>query len=566
MDLNNHEPKIASFTDNDVKSLLTRINKLEEDNKKLVRENNALTNEKAVLAKEKDALLSEKEALKEEFYYQRLMIDELLKLVEKKDFQRVSQVLRSYGIKSEKTSTIANEPEVIEETASKKEKEKAKEFEEKIKKRAKPGRKKGTKNFDKYDESKLVINDKYLESEDTICPSCGETMIANGEKVQAKLIYHPGYFELLRTHIMTYICPFCGDKEVDKSIDIFDDNIVTPSFASNIINLKYNYAIPLYRQADIYARDGLPISRVSLSKYAQLAAEALTPLYNLMIKDLVSTESKVLQADETSFKCIMDCKGEEREKNYVYVYATTYHDSPIRIYSYNKSRTADNPLDVLKDFSGYLECDGYGVYNNIPNVKVANCWAHARRKYVDIIKTKKSGTKKSSLAFKYVKIINKLFKIEKDAKKKKASTDELLKIRKKLSKPIVDEYFDDIKKNVDSMANPLYDAMKYSLNQEEGLRMFLEDACIPIDNNLSERAVKPFVIMRKNALFAYSKLGAMGSCVLMSVVQTAKENFLDVKKYLTYVLEKLNTAKLSELKDLLPYSDKLPKELIVKVK
>ena len=96
--------------------------------------------------------------------------------------------------------------------------------------------------------------------------------------------------------------------------------------------------------------------------------------------------------------------------------------------------------------------------------------------------------------------------------------------------------------------------------------MFLEDGHIPLDNNLSERAVKPFVIMRKNALFAYSNEGANASCILMSIVQTAKENCLDVEKYLSYVLNKINTIKMSELKDLLPYSLNLPEDLIVKVK
>lgn len=164
-------------------------------------------------------------------------------------------------------------------------------------------------------------------------------------------------------------------------------------------------------------------------------------------------------------------------------------------------------------------------------------------------------------------MINKLFKIEEDARKRKLSHDELLKLRKQFSKPIVDEYFTEIKLLANNTAGPLLGAINYSLNLEDGLRQFLNDGHIPLDNNLSERAVKPFVIMRKNALFAYSKFGAVGSCILMSIVQTAKENFLDVCKYLTYVLEKLNTIKTSELKDLLPYNScNLPKELFVKVK
>lgn len=189
--------------------------------------------------------------------------------------------------------------------------------------------------------SNVEVKDEYVASSDeTVCSSCGKTMIENGESIVAKLIYHPGTFKIINYHIKNYICQFCEEKEADKNVDIFNENLVSPSLVSHIINFKYNYAIPLYRQEDIFKRDGLPISRVSLSKYIELAAEALTPLYELMIKDLVSTDSKVLQADETSFKCIMDCQAEgdseDRDKNYVYTYATTYYDSPIRIYSYSK--------------------------------------------------------------------------------------------------------------------------------------------------------------------------------------------------------------------------------------
>lgn len=113
-----------------------------------------------------------------------------------------------------------------------------------------------------------------------------------------------------------------------------------------------------------------------------------------MIQDLLNTSCKVIQADETEFKCIMDCKKAERDKNYVYVYSTTYYDKRIRIYSYCETRSGSNPKEMLKNFSGYLECDGYDGYNNIPNVTLARCWVHARRKFTDIVKTLKENQKR----------------------------------------------------------------------------------------------------------------------------------------------------------------------------
>lgn len=199
-------------------------------------------------------------------------------------------------------------------------------------------------------------------------------------------------------------------------------------------------------------------------------------------------------------------------------------------------------------------------------MKTARCWVHARRKYADIVKTLKESQKKNSIAFKLVKKINELFKIEEECKRKRLTPNQILEERKEKSLPIINEYFEYIKSIKDEVSDPLLGAINYSLDLEEGLKMFLEDGHIPLDNNLSERTVKPFVIMRKNALFAYSNEGAIASCILMSIVQTAKENCLDVEKYLSYVLDKINTIKMSELKDLLPYSSNLPKDLIVKVK
>ena len=533
------------------------------------------------IIKEKEKQIAELEAkiakqkieydkLEGEKHIQDLAIEELLNIIEKKEFQRVSQILRSYGIKSEKADALINEAEVIKETSSSEEKKIAEEVENALKgkiNKGKPGRKKGTHNYQNFDLSKIPTKDEYIASLSEIkCEVCDSLMKENGEDIITKLVWHPGSFELIKYHQKKYICPNCDEKTYKKPVDIFDDNLLSTSFAANIVNYKYNYALPLYRQEEIYAKLGVPISRVSLSKYVLLTAEAMKPLFELMLKDLINTSVKVIQADETTFKCILDCKEEDRDKNYVFVYSTTYYDQRIRIYSYSKNRGVKNPQEILKDYEGYLEVDGYDGYNNINNVKTARCWAHARRKYADIVKSLKENQKKNSIAFKLVKKINELFKIEEECKKKKLTPNQISEARREKSLPIVNEYFEYIKSIKDEVSDPLLGAINYSLDLEDGLRMFLEDGHIPLDNNLSERTVKPFVIMRKNALFAYSNEGAIASCILMSIVQTAKENCLDVEKYLSYVLDKINVIKISELKDLLPYSNKLPKDLIVKVK
>ena len=582
-----HEERL-SFLENELSRLNKEIEKkdqiiekqdkiIKEAEKKdqIIEEQDKIIKEIDTVVKEQDKIIQnqkiEYDKLEGEKHNQELAIEELLKIIENKEFQRVAQVLRSYGIKSEKSDVLVNEAEVINDTASNDEKKKASKVERTLKgkssNKATPGRKKGTQNYQGFDLSKVPTRDEYVDSLDDVkCDTCGETMIESGQGKITKLVWHPGWLEVVNYYEKEYTCPNCDEKRYKEPVDIFDDNLVSPSFAANIINYKYNYALPLYRQEEIYARLGVPISRVSLSKYVLLSATALKPLFELMLNDLIATPAKVIQADETTFKCILDCKAEDRDKNYVFVYSTTYYDQRIRIYAYSENRSSDNPKEILKDFTGYLEVDGYDGYNNIPNVKVARCWVHARRKYADIVKSLKENQKANSTAFKLVKKINRLFKIEEECRRKKLTPEQILEVRKAKSLPIVDEYFTYIKSIKDDVSDPLLGAINYSLDLEDGLRMFLEDGHIPLDNNLSERTVKSFVIMRKNALFAYSKGGAVASCILMSIVQTAKENCLDVEKYLSYVLTKINTIKMSELKDLLPYSPNLPKDLKVKIR
>ena len=240
----------------------------------------------------------------------------------------------------------------------------------------------------------------------------------------------------------------------------------------------------------------------------------------------------------------------------MWVYATSTYDQPIYIYDFEKDRSGNNPKEFLKDYQGNLVVDGYEGYNNINNVSLAGCWAHVKRKYSDIVKGLSSKQRSSSLAVSYIKIIDKLFALE-EKYKKLETVKEILEARQKESKPLVDEYFSKVEAKIEKCDGKLKEAMQYSINQKEKLIKFLSDGHIPLSNNLAERAVKPFVICRKNFLFSNTHNGAEASAVIFSVIQTAKMNGLDPYMYLYQVFCQIWRTKQKDIDKLLPWSKEM---------
>lgn len=225
----------------------------------------------------------------------------------------------------------------------------------------------------------------------------------------------------------------------------------------------------------------------------------------------------------------------------MWVYASSKLDYPMIIYDFSINRSGQNPKEFLKDYKGYLEVDGYGGYNNIDNVEVCCCWAHARRQYSDYLNTLPQGeTRNNSHDAELLRTIDKIFHLDNAALTSSKNMEEYLKYRIENVKPVVDAYFIDIEKNVDGTMGKLRKAMQYSINQKEELCMFLTNPRIPLTNNLAERAIKPFVMCRKNFLFSKSVSGAEASAVVMSVLQTAKENGVELRSYFEYLFNNMD--------------------------
>ena len=251
-----------------------------------------------------------------------------------------------------------------------------------------------------------------------------------------------------------------------------------------------------------------------------------------------------------------------RKKSYVYVYASSYYENQIQIYDFHESRAINQTASWLKDYHGYIVCDDYSGYNKLkkdnPHIKLQRCWAHARRKFTDIIKSLPQDKIKETLSFKILELINQLFTFEADYKENKVPIHDIINKRLVDQLPIIDELRTHIFDVPLSPNAPIEGAVKYVRGIWDDLLAYLNHPYLEISNNIAERAVKPFVINRKVFMTSGSYAGARYTTIIFSVIRTAIINHLDVQKYLMYVLENINKI---DMKDLTPYSNTLPESL-----
>jgi hypothetical protein len=246
----------------------------------------------------------------------------------------------------------------------------------------------------------------------------------------------------------------------------------------------------------------------------------------------------------------------------MWLYRTGREGPPIVLYDYQQTRAGSHPREFLSGFKGYLQVDGYSGYNLVQDVTLAGCWAHARRKFDEALKALPASKRSAPVAAKEgLEVCNRLFEIERKLSNK--TPEKRYKERLARSRPVLDAFLawlnDQAAKALPKSA--FGQAITYCLNQWDKLVVFLKDGRLELDNNRAERSIKPFVIGRKNWLFANTPKGAKASAVTYSIIETAKENGLNPFYYLTYLFERLpniNTADQNSLDELLPWSTNLP--------
>lgn len=385
------------------------------------------------------------------------------------------------------------------------------------------------------------------------------------DAISRKYHFVPAKVEVEEHHIGVYASKTDEHMvKADHPKALLHGSLVSPSLGAAIINGKYVNAVPLYRLEQEFQRYGLQITRQNMANWCiRLAEEYLSILYDHLHKELYFYH--VIQADETPVLVNHDGR-KAGSKSWMWVYRSghLYQKRQIVLYEYQQTRNASHPREFLKGYDGICVTDGYQVYHTLEKeleeLTIAGCWVHCRRRFDEALKLIPKSYQKESHAFLLMKQIQAIYREE--GKLNDLSSDERLKQRQAVIKPLVDAFFVYLKTINVSKKDKFGDAVGYARNQEKYLRVFLTDGDVPIDNNASERAIRGFCIGKKNWQMIDTIHGAKSSAIIYSIVETAKANNLKPFDYVQHLLEEIpkhmNDKDCSFLEDLLPWSEKLP--------
>ncbi|WP_422379858.1 IS66 family transposase [Marinicellulosiphila megalodicopiae] len=400
-----------------------------------------------------------------------------------------------------------------------------------------------------------------LTDEEKICSIDGTQLVKMGEETHKQVKIIPQQIKVIRHVRFKYTCPCCAKSEkktfktAPKPALPIEKSIATPSLLSYIITNKYCDGMPLYRQVETFKRYGFEFDRTSFANWMIKCGDLVQVLIKLIQEKII--DQSVVHIDETPVQVLKEPDKTAQSQSYMWVMSTPeYCEQKAVIYNYTARRSAQHAIDMLDGFHGALMADGYPGYNKVArelNLKLLACWVHARRYFKKAQLDKsyiKGKVNKADMALNY---IAKLYAIEKRIKN--MSVQEKYEVRQSESKKILDAFKKWLDKQNETPKSDLGRAINYTRNQWDGLVKYIESGEYPIDNNLAENAVRPFVIGRKNWLFSDTQKGATASANLYSLIETAKANGLNTFEYLEKVLTDLPNAKtVEEIEALLPWN------------
>lgn len=495
---------------------------------------------------EMEHLKSENRILKEQ---NRMLTDELDSLR-----SHVKWLTRQvFGAKSEKSSRVLSNDCQLSLFGNASEEDIAAEHhqEEKREVKAHKRQKRMKPNIEELKNVLEVIPDVIpLEENQKICPKCGRAMQPVGkELVRSELVREQPKVYIREIYRETYAC-----KDESHEETVFAKAYVTPSVIAHsiasasavayVMEQKYRYAKTFYRLEQEWKDLKVNISRQNMSNWVMLAADDwLQPIIERMKPVLLSRD--VVHADETTFPILPE-NGSDKHRTetcYAWVYTTGSYEQEIRmaIYEYHPGRSGEYARAFLAGYKGALQTDGYAGYNKIPVRLHALCWAHARRKFVYALPEaeRKTPEKSKKIAGEAIRQMAKLFEI--DAELKNLTPNERQSERLQREKPVLEalKSWLEEKRECLLIKSKLGEAIKYTLNNWEGLTAYLQDGNCSLTNNICERAVRPFTTGRKNWLFSGSEQGARASAAAYSMSETCKLNDVNFYKYLYLVFNEV---------------------------
>ncbi|RLD31657.1 MAG: IS66 family transposase [Bacteroidetes bacterium] len=408
---------------------------------------------------------------------------------------------------------------------------------------AHPRKKPGRKALDPAIPRKIIVHD--IAASDKIC-GCGHELVKVGEEITERLQIIPERVYVEQHVRPKWACRHCegsGDEEnpvfriATTPPTMIPGSIVTAGLLAFIFVNKFVDHLPFYRQEKRFERIGVHISRQNMSNWSLKVYETLKPLEKLLKQE--AKAGPYIQMDETPLQVMGEKGRADTSKSYMWLARGGPPETPVIYYNYQETRKAQFIKDLLEDYHGYIQSDGYKGYESAlkgnKDIIHVGCLAHARREFFDATK----ASKKAGSAHIALKKIANIYHKEKELKNLELENDELLKRRKDEVKPLLDgfkEWLDDKSQKV-RPSSETGKAIRYTLGQWNKIIKYIECAELTPDNNAAERSIKPFVVGRKNWLFSGSPSGANASALLFSLIETAKVNDLNPYGYLKWIFE-----------------------------
>ena len=514
----------------------------------------ALQNENSKLQNKNSELQTEVSDLKTKVEKQELQISNLTEMLvnsRKKIFGRSSEKSKCFD---DAQLTFFNEAETIAEPSA-------------------PEPEKGTfiaahKRRKKRTKAEITENLRHIKQVcdmgEAVCEICGSELTCIGEEfVRSELNIIPAQMYVVDIYRKVYKCGHCSDDEqtnifkADLPVSVTKGSMATPTTVAYIMQQKYQLGMPLTRQSKYLKELGAEIGSNTLANWVIKSSHWFDKLWDRMHRILLS--EPIIHADETPLRVLNRDGKPVDSQSRMWVFCSG-RDSKhkMSLYHYHATRSGQVVIDMLGEYSGYLQTDGYSAYSSAARAARVGCWAHARRKFTDCLP--KGVKTEDSRAEKALALIGKIFAADEGLKE--LPSEQRAEKRPEILMPLLDEYWKYIEGIYAAGGSNLAKAVTYSLNQKRQLNNVLLNASLELTNNRAERAIKPFVIGRKNWLFSDTDKGADASARCYSIIESANLNGLNVFGYLSYLLTELpklgDDPMDKQLDGLLPWSDTLP--------
>ena len=421
--------------------------------------------------------------------------------------------------------------------------------------RKKPGRK-------PIDEHLPRVNILHDIAEGERHCACGHELERFSEEVSERIQVIPEQMYVERHIRPKYACKYCegsGDEQkpavriAPAPASMIPGSIVTAGLLAFVLVNKFVDHLPFYRQEARFERLGMHLSRQDMSNWAMAAAKKLEPLIELYRQRIRG--GPVMQMDETPVQVLDEPERKNTTKSYMWLARGGPAGAPVCLYHYEPTRGLVYPAEFLKDYTGYLQADGYEVYDRVaaaePGITLVGCWAHARRKFHEAV----TASKKAGAAREGLERIRKLYRIEEDLRAGQLEPEQFTARRREHAEPVLESLRNWLANKSETVvpSSLLGKAVGYTLSQWEKLARYLDHPELTPDNNAAENAIRPFVLGRKNWLFSGSPRGADASCALYSIIETGKMNGLNPFAYLHYIFTRAPLiADSTEWEELLP--------------